>query len=292
MANTVLENNCTCIELPFAPKQEEEVEIKVTTKEKKHKRTAKTKKKISKQRSASWFREEDLNRILEYLFNNGKYMKANLLVFGCNVGFRAGDIISLRVKDFLNDDGSIANFITIEEQKTGKLRTVWLNETVRKMLAYTINNTSDLEQDDFLFQSGERKKAFVEEISYDEFGDLDEFKTTFEQYDDNCCKRRIAPMSKKGITGFFKDITRKFNIEGKYSTHSMRQTFARHISIATENADLKYACESFGHSSMKVTLEHYNGVDTRELKERMLNLNLGKQVIDNFLEGKNVQEIK
>ena len=60
--------------------------IKITKQKKKKKghRNAITKHEESKQKSASWFRPDDLNVILEDLFQSKKYFKANIIIFACN----------------------------------------------------------------------------------------------------------------------------------------------------------------------------------------------------------------
>ena len=64
------------------------------------------------------------NRIKEYL----------LLGVGCFLGLRATDLFRLRWSDLLNKDELI-----IEEQKTGKIRQISINESLKEILNYVVS---------------------------------------------------------------------------------------------------------------------------------------------------------
>lgn len=236
---------------------------------------------LTKQHSMSWFRKDELNDVLEDLMCHQKYYKVLLLIFGCNTGYRCGDILSLRVGDLLNNKGTIKQYITLQEQKTNKWRTVWFNETVRKMITFVVSYYG-LTKDNYIFRSGERKKCFVESVFTDENG-REIIKTTGEMYDWNGRKLEIAPFTVKGVNGFIQGIFKKHNFVGRYGSHSMRQTHIQYISYGKNEIDLMYGSMSVGHSNLKITEQHYNGLDNRVLQERMLNLNIGKEIIDKYI---------
>lgn len=145
------------------------IQITKQPKRKKGHRNAITKHEESKQKSASWFRPDDLNVILEDLFQSKKYFKANIIIFACNSGYRYGDIMTLRVKDLTDNNGKIVDYLTLQEDKTDKWRTAWLCDTAKKMLSFVIKHYG-LDPEDYIFQSGERKRKYIEDIFLNEDG--------------------------------------------------------------------------------------------------------------------------
>ena len=111
---------------------------------------------------------------------------------------------------------------------------------------------------------------------------------TNEKYDWNGRLLRIAPMELNSVTTFLKNITAKHGIEGKYSTHSFRQTHSVYISCIQKGSedvirDLRIACQSLGHSDLRITEQHYSGCDSRLVKEQMLKMEVGKEVVDKYV---------
>lgn len=281
--NTV--DKCKMFDLSERLPKENKIKVTAKTKRKKGHRNAITKHEESKQKSASWFRPDDLNVILEDLFQNKKYFKANIIIFACNSGYRYGDMMTLRVKDLTDNNGKIINYLTLQEDKTDKWRTVWFSDTVKKMLNFVIKYY-DLEPEDYIFQSGERKRKYIEDIFLNDEGE--EIIFTNEKYDWNGRPLRIAPMELNSVTTFLKDITAKHGIEGKYSTHSFRQTHSVYISCIQKGSedvirDLRIACQSLGHSDLRITEQHYSGCDSRLVKEQMLQMEIGKEVVDKYI---------
>lgn len=262
------------------------IQITKQPKRKKGHRNAITKHTASRQKSASWFRPDDLNVILEDLFQSKKYFKANIIIFACNSGYRYGDIMTLRVKDLTDNNGKIVDYLTLQEDKTDKWRTAWLCDTVKKMLSFIIKYYG-LDPEDYIFQSGERKRKYIEDIFLNEDGE-EEIIYINEKYDWNGRLLRIAPMELNSVTTFLKNITAKHGIEGKYSTHSFRQTHSVYISCIQKGSedvirDLRIACQSLGHSDLRITEQHYSGCDSRLVKEQMLKMEVGKEVVDKYV---------
>ena len=113
---------------------------------------------IAKSGSALAFRgRETINEFILGLLLKGDIYKATMFVFNINTGFRSGDNQSFRVKDLIKPNGEIKDYVTLGEDKTDKFRTVWLNDTVKKMLKYTIQEKK-LKPDNYIFRGDGNKK--------------------------------------------------------------------------------------------------------------------------------------
>jgi integrase len=253
---------------------------------------ARTTDKVSQGHSADSIKSKEMiNDFVLDILLKGDIYKANLFVFNCNTGFRNGDTLSFRVKDLTNPDGTVKDYITLTEDKTDKLRTVWLNDTVKKMLAFTIK-TKGLTSENYVFRGDGNKKSWVEKLVV-ENGELIECKTTFDKYDEQGNEREIAPMLVGSVTRWLKGVCNQVGIEGKYSSHTFRQTYSYFISQGwTDNRYAMAACQDFGHSSLNITLAHYMGVSPQELKEHQLALNLGKEAVEMYITERNGSNVK
>lgn len=89
--------------------------------------------------------------------------------------------MTLRVKDLTDNNCKIVDYLTLQEDKTDKWRTAWLCDTVKKMLSFIINYYK-LDPEDYIFQSGERKRKYIEDIFLNEDGE-EEIIYTNEKYD-------------------------------------------------------------------------------------------------------------
>lgn len=281
---------------------------------------ARTSDKVNMGHSASALRSKGLiNDIVLELLLNREFYKANLLVFNINTGFRNGDTQSFRVKDLTNANGTIKDFITLKEDKTDKLRTIWLNETVKKMLKFTIA-FKQLKPNNYIFRGDGNRVSYIDHIIYidhrvyDEQDNIVDIVTTLDEYDNDGVMREvydvvmvgklkdksiptgaskynadgtlkeIAPMLVGSVTRWLKALCAQFGIAGKYSSHTFRQTYAYFISQNwVDNRDIQVVCSDFGHSNSRITLEHYNGIDSEELKKHQLSLNLGGEAVDMFM---------
>jgi len=254
------------------------VDIHTPKEKKRHGRnlTAVTQNTLPKAHSADSLRSrEEINQLLRQLISHRSYHKAALLTFGINTGFRAGDILSLRVCDVIEEDNKVKDFIVLQEDKTDKLRTVWFNEAV-KISLQTLIEYKGLKPSNYLFRPDGNKKSFVKSIVYDEDGNVTETQTCFEPYDEDGQLREVAPMTVGSVCRWLKGICAELGISGKYSSHAMRQTYAYHLSHGwSDNGYAQAVCADFGHSSVRITLEHYMGISPNELRRHQLELNLG-----------------
>lgn len=103
-------------------------------------------------------------------------------ILSINTARRAGDILNLKTRDVIDEDGSIREHMIIHEQKTGKLARVKLNYKAKEALVEYINSKENIDMNDYLFQNyktgdkltvdGARKivKKMVKAIGLDETG--------------------------------------------------------------------------------------------------------------------------
>jgi len=269
---------------------------------------------IATSKSALAFRNKEIiNDFVLDLLTKGHLYKAAMFVFNCNTGFRNGDNQSLTVADLTKSDGSIKDYITLGEDKTDKFRTVWINDTTKKIIKYLIDKKG-LKPNNYIFRNDGNRTAYIDyfiyidKYEYDNNGKKIGCITTLDKYDDNGNIREVydvvmvkdikdkynndgtlkevAPMLPGSVTRWLKSICNSIGVDGRWSSHSFRQTYAYFISQGWEDNRLALAaCADFGHSSLNVTLAHYMGIDPEELKQHQLNLNLGKEAVDLFLES-------
>jgi integrase len=107
---------------------------------------------------------EQLEAMADWLYENAdrKYLLG--FVLGINLGLRANELLKLRVRDVLNPDGSVryiadvedtTDRIAIHQSKTGKTRTVYLNETCCKAITWYFAQDGGCVKNDFIFSSRE-----------------------------------------------------------------------------------------------------------------------------------------
>ena len=186
--------------------------------------------------------------ISNYLLGDGKKytQRRNWMIFnfGIRVGLRAGDLVRLTVRDVMNPDGSIKNYMNLREHKTGKLREIFYGQKVRELLADYISQ-ENLHGDDFLF--GSQKKNVT----------------------------RAGCMSVSSLGEILSAAAKAVGITDAVSTHSLRKTFGYDVYSLAK----KSSCEEdaltmlmyiFGHSSRQITLR-YIGV-TRDCIQEIYHL--------------------
>lgn len=167
------------------------------------------------------------NRIKEYL----------LLGIGCYLGLRATDLLRLRWSDLLNKDE-----IVIMEKKTGKIRQVSINESLKEILNYVTNHLVKMGRfniDQFIFTNRN--------------GDIISI-----QYINRLLKKTIADYGVKTQNG---------------STHTLRKTFGKRVweMDGKSERSLIYLSQIFNHSSVSIT-RRYIGIVQEDIRNIYLNL--------------------
>lgn len=223
---------------------------------------------------------EDINRIVELALKRKAYGKVALFVFGINTGYRCGDALSFRVRDFYDKCGNFAEVFYVSEDKTGKVRPVYINKAVKTAIELAIRE-KHLAEENYVFRTDGNKRSYLLEFKYNSEGGIEDAVTTFEKYDVNGNEREVAPFTLSNITKWLKSISKELGIYGHYSSHAMRKTFAEHICRNFEdNRNALAASVALAHSSLKTTMEYYMSVDPNRLREKWLELNLGLEALD------------
>lgn len=222
---------------------------------------------------------EDINKLVKFMMSNkATTHHAVLFILGINIGCRCGDILTFRVRDVVDDEGNVIDGLVLEEQKTGRNRTIYFNEAVKAALAWHIENKK-LSIEDYLFTGTSPRAKYLDEFTYDDNGNVTGMTLTNEKYyyvGDNKYQRNLAPVSRDSASNWIKKDAIECGIPGHYSSHCMRKTFAHFIGVDWSNEYNTLAVQkALGHAYAETTTEHYLTVDDQQLRERWLNLNLG-----------------
>ena len=156
-----------------------------------------------------------------------------LFTLGINNGIRTGDIIRLKVKDFLNK--RVGDTISIRESKTGKTNALMLNKAVHKALtAYFASE--NCQPEDYLFKSRSGNNQ---------------------------------PLTVQTVNRMVKTWTRAINIQGNYGAHTLRKTFG-YVQRTHYGVGFEVLCKRFNHGNPTVTMR-YLGISDSEVVEILQN---------------------
>jgi len=152
-----------------------------------------------------------------------------LFVAGVNLALRISDLLSLKVKDILDKQGNIKEFIHLKEQKTKRQVKIKLNDTVKEAINYYLEKGKVTDPEQFLFKSLRCNKP------------LDRVQAW------NLINKWCADV---GLNG------------ERYGTHTLRKTWgyqARKQGVSIERIN-----EKLGHRSVIVT-KRYIGITQEEI---------------------------
>lgn len=185
---------------------------------------------------------KDINKVKTFLKGKKNPRDYMLFTVGINVGLRAGDLLSLKIKDVLSESGKIKDSVMIYEEKTGKKRNFTLNMSAKDAIQMYLNFLSDYDTEDWLFKSRKGDGHITVESAH-----------------------RII-----------KTLLREMNIKGNYGTHTLRKTFAYHtyINNVRENPGILQTLQKvLNHGSSSTTLR-YIGITQEVITDLYNNLNL------------------
>ena len=160
-----------------------------------------------------------------------------MFVMGINTGLRISDLLNLTFKDVLDDAGAITEIIKVKERKTGKTKTFFVNETVKKSLLEYMKDV-DVESTGYLFASRKGDNQPISRIQ------------AYRIVNDACGMAKI-----KGLIG----------------THTLRKTFG--YWAYKQGIDITLLMKIFNHSAPSITLR-YIGITQEDINNVYVNLNL------------------
>lgn len=167
------------------------------------------------------------NRINEYL----------LIGAGCYLGLRVSDLLGIKWSDVIGQ-----NEIQVIEQKTGKIRKIILNDTIKEIFEYVsgiLISKNKFDLDDYLFSNRKKNKLSI-------------------QYINRLLKKTISDYNVKVQNA---------------STHTLRKTFGKRVWEMDRKSEraLIYLSQIFNHSSINITRQ-YIGIVEKDIQNIYLNL--------------------
>jgi integrase len=176
--------------------------------------------------------------LITRLESKGEYKFCLLISIGVFTGLRISDLLKLKYSDLLDK-----NTLVLKEQKTGKTRTIRINNDLQTLVQriYKKHNLNHPNQLIFLNRFGTKSidKSYV-----------------------NVKLKEI----------FSKN---KIKIDGNVSSHLFRKTLGRRVMELNNysNESLVLLMELFGHSSMSIT-KRYLGIRQQEINDIYLSVSL------------------
>lgn len=181
-----------------------------------------------------------------------------LLILGVSFGVRIGDLLSLKFKNILNEDGSFKNSVTIIEDKTNKLNNLLITECVKKATTeyvdILIDNDFDISLNDFIFSK--------------------------------LSKTSNKPLDETGVWRMFNSVQKELNLDFHFSTHTLRQTFINIVACvdrSTIDMNMITKCQVLLNHNDQTTTMRYMGVLKNlcnHARESVSDWLLGKSNID------------
>ena len=183
-----------------------------------------------------------IDHIKEFLVEQGRYRDLLLFVVGINTALRVSDLLKLRIRDFVVEDGTLRDRFWMREAKRGKRHRVIINDSIAQTLT------------DYRLAY---PKVEIDPCHYVFFN----VKT--ENYH--------RPISRKQAWKIVTTLCHDVGLQGNYGTHTMRKTWGYH---ARQNGvDLALIMHNLNHNDLAYT-KRYLGItdDELEIVSRRLNL--------------------
>jgi len=103
---------------------------------------------------------DDFKAMQNYFLERSQIRNWAFWTVGVSLGLRVSDLSALRVRHFLNDDGSFKERLKIIEQKTGKVNDILITESVVNAISlYKASSEWAHTLDDYLFASKKTKES-------------------------------------------------------------------------------------------------------------------------------------
>jgi len=168
---------------------------------------------------------KDIEKVKMLLKKDYGQIYYDIFAIGLNVALRISDLLSIKFNDVDFDDA----VLVIKEGKTGKTRSIKLNDEVLKIIK---KRQSDLPSDVYLFTSHSRRASGHNHIT------------------------------RQSVSRIFKDVGDRLGLN--ISTHSLRKT--RGYFLYKNDVPIETICKMFNHSSTKITLS-YIGITKKDIAD-------------------------
>lgn len=192
-------------------------------------------------RAASPIKDKgDITMIAKMMEKWGYVREAHLLIIGCNTALRYSDLRLMKF-EHVNKSGELDGTGYMDEmveQKTGKAKDVRLNATAMKYIKA---------QYDLLLSMG------VDPIYV--------FQGT-----GNRTKSTPNPVSRSHVNKVFKEVSENLDLNFRFSTHSMRKSFAYHAYNNGKGIDIKVLQKLLNHRSEDDTFT-YIGINAERVSQ-------------------------
>lgn len=154
-----------------------------------------------------------------------------LFIMGINLALRIGDLLTLRVRDVLNEKNEMKEYIYLREQKTGREKKLNLNEGIKDALKHYFFKIQTTNPDQLLF------------IAY----------------------RSGKPLTRIRAWQLVRSWCEKVGLSGeRFGTHTLRKTWG--YQARQKGISIELICEKLGHRSPAVT-RRYIGITQEEVSE-------------------------
>lgn len=161
-----------------------------------------------------------------------------LIVMGLNTAFRIGDMLKLRWGDICHPDGALRPHICVEEQKTGKVRRVPINETLRQALEAYRKACPQTAPQNYLYPS---------------------------------TRNKACPLSRSQAYRVVRNAAEAYGLDEHIGCHSLRKTFG--YFAWKQGTPPAMLMDLYNHSSYQIT-KRYLGIEQDERDQVYLQINL------------------
>jgi len=159
-----------------------------------------------------------------------------LFVLGINTGLKISELLLIKVKDLLDEEGKIKEFYHYSEEGTERRKSVFLNNKVKQAVQSFLDQVNQEDQV-YLFQSRKFKQPITRQQAY-----------------------RIIH-----------DAAVMVGIEGKIGTNSMAKTFGYHA--FKQGVSIALLQKHFNHSTPSETLK-FLGINKEDAITTQIDVNL------------------
>lgn len=184
--------------------------------------------------------EAQLKKMKEYyLLEKPVFRNYALIILGLNTAFRISDLLHLEWKDVFNEEKNcFRDHICITEHKTGKTRSVAVNDNVRGVLHTLRLQNGQEETCRYLFPNGRKK---------------------------------LMPLSRSQAFRIIKEAAVYAGMNEHISCHSLRKTFGYHA--WKQGVQPALLMELYNHTSYRVT-KQYLGIGQEDKDQVYLDVRL------------------